>query len=79
MPLLDQLTLPIRIYEAATPLAVWLMAEGFASEDGVLTLCGPIIWLTGRCHFIARRQDGWIEAVFRLRAMVYLVVGRKLS
>lgn len=78
-PILESLSLPFRLYEAATPLALWLMVEGFANEDLVFTLCGPMIWAAGEYSFIAKRQDIWIDAVCRLKSIVYLFVGRKLD
>lgn len=76
-PILEALTLPFRICEAATPFMLWLMVEGLIDEDVVLTLCAPIIWLAAEFDFISRRQDVWIDRVLALRTVVYLVVGRK--
>jgi hypothetical protein len=62
------------VYEALTPFAVWMMAEGVLTEDFVLTLFWPVISLSGHLSLIASRQDEWIEFWSLLRDITHLIV-----
>ena len=78
-PLLESLSLPARAYEAFVPFALWLMAEGFTNEDATLALCTPMLLAVTKCQFVSKRQHGWIDAVYRLLAMVYLILGKRIG
>ncbi len=71
----DQLATPWLIYEAATPLIVWLWSEGVLPEDA-LTLVTPMIWLAGHVSWVSRRQAVWIERTALLRRAVHAMLGR---
>lgn len=75
---LDALLMPWNVMEAATPLALWLMAEGILHEDATLALCYPVIWASGVCPFVSRSQNRWIDVAIRVRACVYLILGRRI-
>lgn len=65
------------LYEAMCPFCVWLMAEGLLPEALVLSIFDPLIGLAGRPGVIADRQTFWIDAVYAIRAFVYLLLGRQ--